>query len=185
MKYHRTITLKDGSTCILRNGTWEDAEAVLASFVLTHEETDFLTTYPDELTLTADQEKAFLQEKTDSGREIELVADLNGHIAGTAGIRSIGNAEKLRPRAGFGISIEKAYWGLGIGRALTEACIECARGAGYAQLELEAVAANEAALALYRRTGFVEYGRNPRGFRSRLSGWQELVLMRLELDGGC
>ena len=29
--------------------------------------------------------------------------------------------------------------------------------------------------------GFVQYGRNPKGFRSRYSGWQELVLMRLEL----
>ena len=38
------------------------------------------------------------------------------------------------------------------------------------------------ALALYKSVGFVEYGRNPKGFRSRTSGWQELVLMRLELD---
>jgi hypothetical protein len=30
--------------------------------------------------------------------------------------------------------------------------------------------------------GFVEYGRNPKGFRSRTTGWQELVLMRLELN---
>ena len=32
------------------------------------------------------------------------------------------------------------------------------------------------------RNGTVEYGRNPKGFRSRFSGWQELVLMRLDLD---
>ena len=64
---------------------------------------------------------------------------------------------------------------------MTLACIACAKEAGYAQLELEAVAENAAALALYRSVGFVEYGRNPRGFRSRLTGWQELVLMRLEL----
>ena len=43
------------------------------------------------------------------------------------------------------------------------------------------VAENEAAIALYRSEGFVEYGRNPKGFYSRYSGWQELVLMRLEL----
>jgi L-amino acid N-acyltransferase YncA len=36
-------------------------------------------------------------------------------------------------------------------------------------------------VALYRSVGFEEYGRNPKGFRSRVSGWQELVLMRLEL----
>ena len=65
---------------------------------------------------------------------------------------------------------------------MTEACIECAKKAGYAQLELSVVADNHRAIALYESLGFVEYGRNPRGFRSRLSGWQELVLMRLELD---
>jgi RimJ/RimL family protein N-acetyltransferase len=54
--------------------------------------------------------------------------------------------------------------------------------AGYSQLELEVVAENRAALALYKSVGFEEYGRNPRGFRSRTGGWQELVLMRLELD---
>ena len=51
----------------------------------------------------------------------------------------------------------------------------------YIQLELEAVAENEHALALYRSVGFAEYGRNPKGFRSRISGWQAVVLMRLEL----
>ena len=56
------------------------------------------------------------------------------------------------------------------------------RQAGYAQLELGVVGDNEKALALYKSEGFVEYGRNPKGFRSRSSGWQELVLMRLELD---
>ena len=66
---------------------------------------------------------------------------------------------------------------------MTEACIECARNAGYVQLELEAVAENKNALALYKSVGFREYGRNPKGFHSRVSGWQELVLMRLELDG--
>ena len=81
----------------------------------------------------------------------------------------------------LGISVDKAHWGVGIGRALTEACIECAGTAGYVQLELEAVAENKTALALYRSVGFVEYGRNPKGFRSRVSGWHELVLMRLEL----
>ena len=76
----------------------------------------------------------------------------------------------------------KEHWGKGIGRALTEACIECARRAGYSQLELEVVSGNTPAISLYRSFGFTEYGRNPRGFRSRYSGWQELVLMRLELD---
>lgn len=45
----------------------------------------------------------------------------------------------------------------------------------------DVVSENESALRLYRKHGFVEYGRNPRGFRTRSGKWQELVLMRLEL----
>ena len=52
---------------------------------------------------------------------------------------------------------------------------------GYLQIELEVVAENASAVRLYESVGFQEYGRNPRGFRAR-SGWQTLVLMRLELD---
>jgi ribosomal protein S18 acetylase RimI-like enzyme len=48
-------------------------------------------------------------------------------------------------------------------------------------LELDVVASNERAIALYQDEGFVEYGRNPRGFRLRSGAYQELVLMRLEL----
>ena len=77
----------------------------------------------------------------------------------------------------------KVYWELGIGRALTAACIECSKTAGYAQLELEVVAENRSAIALCESVGFEEYGRNPKGFCSRINGWQEVVLMRLDLAG--
>ena len=182
MEYNRTVTLKDGRTCIVRNGMEKDAENVLAVFTLTQGETDFLTTYPDELSFTAEQEREFLKKKTENSRDAELVAEVDGKIVGTAGIGMIRDADKTRHRAHFGIAIEKAAWGIGIGKALTEACIDCARTAGYIQLEREVVADNERALALDRRAGFVEYGRNPRGFRPRKGGWQENVLMRLELD---
>ena len=75
MKYFRTITLTDGRTCVIRNGTERDAEAVLSNFILTHKQTDYLMTYPEETTFTVDQEKEYLKKKTDSDREIELVAD--------------------------------------------------------------------------------------------------------------
>ena len=182
MKYSKTVTLKDGRTCIIRNGTAEDGEALLELFIAVHAQTDYLLTYPDEHSYTAAQEADFLQKKTDSADEIELMAELDGKLVGSAGIGCVGRKVKIKHRAEFGISVDKDFWGLGIGRALTEACIECAKNAGYAQLELEAVAENGAALDLYESVGFVEYGRNPRGFRSRFSGWQEIVLMRQELD---
>ena len=182
MRYCKTVTLKDGRTCTLRNGTEQDAENVLDNFIRTHEQTEFLTTYPDETSFTLEQEREYLKKKAESDRELELVAEVDGVITGTAGVDQIRAADKTKHRASFGISIDEAWWGLGIGRAMIEACIECAKAAGYLQLELEAVAANRRAVALYISEGFVEFGRNPKGFRTRDGRWQELVLMRLELD---
>ena len=184
MEYKETIWLKDGRSCILRNGAEQDGPAAQQLFLRTHAQSDWLLTYPEENILTAQQEAQFLKAKTESRREIELIAEIDGQAVGLAGIESVGTKEKIKHRATFGISIDRDFWGLGIGRAMTEACIACAAKAGYAQLELEAVAENKRAVALYQSVGFVEYGRNPRGFRSRLTGWQELVLMRLELNEG-
>ena len=181
MEYRKTVLLKDGRTCVLRNGTEADAQAAAENFNLTHTQTDFLLSYPDETDLSAELEAQFLQDKTECPDEVELIAEVEGRVAGTAGIDCIGR-NKVRRRAEFGVSVDRAYWGLGVGRALTEACIECAKKAGYAQLELDVVAENERAIALYKSLGFTEYGRNPRGFCSRETGWQTLVLMRLELD---
>ena len=180
MEYNSTVTLKDGRACTLRSGTASDGQALLDVFNLIHGQTDFLLTYPEEHGYTAQQEADFLKEKTESTDEIELLAELDGKVVGSAGIGCVGRKEKIRHRAELGISVDKAYWGLGIGRALTKACIECAKRAGYAQLELEVVAENRSAIALYESVGFEEYGRNPRGFRSRFTGWQEVVLMKLD-----
>ena len=183
MKYFKTIKLKDGRDCTLRNGTKQDGKAALDIFLLTHEQTDYLLTYPDEnSSMTAAQEGEYLQKRTDRSNEIEILAVVDGLVVGSAGFDSVGTKEKIRHRAEFGISIDQKYWGLGIGRALTKTCIECAKEAGYAQIELTVAAENKNAIALYEGEGFVEYGRNPRGFRSRMTGWQEIILMRLELN---
>lgn len=181
MKYNKTVLLKDGRECTLRNGTQDDAQEVFDVFNLTHAETDYLLSYPDENSFNVEQEGEFLKAKTESCNEIEIIAVVDGKVAGTAGIDAVGNKYKTKHRAEFGISIAKDFWGLGIGRALTEACVECAKQAGYTQLELDVVAANSSAISLYEKVGFVEYGRNPRGFNSRIDGYQELVYMRLEL----
>lgn len=182
MKYNKKVILKNGVEAELRSAFVSDAEAVLNNFNQAHAETDFLLSYPDENSLTAAQEADFIKEKEESQDEVEIVAFIDGRIAGTAGISSVGHREKIRHRAEVGISILQEFWGLGIGRALMEACIECAKNAGYTQLELSAVAENQRALALYQKLGFQEFGRNPRGFLSRTGTYQELVYMSLVLQ---
>ena len=182
MIYTKTITLKNGQTALLRGADGSDTKEMLELFCRVHGETDYLTSYADECTLTEEGEATYLAAKAESENEIELFAFVDGKAVGSAGITAHGKKFKVKHRATFGVSVCKDYWGLGIGRALTEACIECAKSAGYKQLELEVVAENLAAVSLYRSVGFVEYGRNPKAFFSRRGVWQENLLMRLELD---
>ena len=181
MKYSQKIILKNGKEAWLRNGDFPDGGSVFENFNRTHAETDFLLSYPDENSFDQDQETRFLEEKTKSPNEIEIIALVDNVVVGTAGIEAVGTKYKVKHRAEFGISILKEYWGLGLGRALAEACIKCAKDAGYLQLELNVVAENQRAVSLYRDLGFVEFGRNPRGFNSRTGGFQELIYMLLEL----
>ena len=181
MKYKKMVELKNNLICHIRNVECSDAKAVYDIFNLTHGQTDFLLTYPEENSFNLEKERQFLIEKENSSKEDELCAVLDGRIVGTAGIEAVGKKYKVKHRAELGISVEKDYWSWGIGRALVTSCIECAKSAGYAQLELNVVSENHNAIALYESVGFSEYGRNPKGFCSRNVGWQELILMRVEL----
>ena len=182
MKYQKTVILKDGRTCCLRNATEKDAEAALAAFVLTHAQTDFLLSYVDELKTTVSEEGEMLRDAEESPRRAEILAEVDGRIAGLAGLHPLGEKEKTRHRAELGISIDRAFWGRGVGRALLDSLICLGKSAGYRQLELSVISDNGRAIELYRKAGFTEFGRNPRGFLLRTGVFQELILMRLELD---
>lgn len=182
MKYCHYVTLKDGHRCVIRNAEATDAQEVLDVMQRAHVQTDFLRSYPNEMAIDVEQERSWLSERLESEREIELVGVVDGVIVGSAGVEEVGTTSKVWHRAELGISVIRQYWGIGIGGALIDACIACATAAEYSQLELQVVADNARALALYIKRGFVEYGRNPRGFLSCVSGYQELVYMRRELD---
>ena len=148
MEYNQKIIMKNGKEAVLRNGNAIDGRAVLEVFNLTHKETDLLLSYPDENHFDSEQEAQYLEEKTKSLNEIEIIALVDNKVVGTAGIEAVGINHKVKHRAEFGVGILKEYWGLGLGKALTEACIQCARDAGYLQLELNVVSENERAISI-------------------------------------
>ena len=173
MRYAKTVLLAGGQELLVRNGVASDARALRETTQRTHAQTDYLLSYPDEQRADDEQEARLLAETERSNNEVELVAVVDGQIVGSAGVTVVGGRRKVAHRARFGISILKEYWGMGIGRVLMDACIDCARRACYAQLELEVVADNERALSLYRRTGsrsmgatHVATGLRPRATRS-------------------
>ena len=57
----KEIILKDGAKCLLRGAGEADAAEVLRTFDLTHAETDYFLTYPEENSFTVQEEAKFFE----------------------------------------------------------------------------------------------------------------------------
>jgi RimJ/RimL family protein N-acetyltransferase len=81
--------------------------------------------------------------------------------------------------ADFGMALVEGWRGRGLGTALLATATDWARRAGAHKMALEVWPDNQAALALYRRAGFVEEGRKRRHYR-RSNGevWDSILMGR-------
>ena len=92
-----------------------------------------------------------------------LLAEHEGEVVGCVAMRALeppGMAELKR------LYVRPNGRGLGVGRALTEAVLAIARGAGYESIRLDTLPEMKEAQVLYRRLGFREtlpYRYNPIG----------------------
>ncbi len=90
--------------------------------------------------------------------------------------------KSLSHRAELGMGVLKGHRGKGIGEGLVLATIEHARTIGIKRIDLEVRADNVAAIALYLKTGFREYGRKAKAIF--LEGeYHDLIVME-HLDFG-
>lgn len=161
----KILNLKNDRTCILRSVETRDAEAMLEYLRMVSSETLFLLRNEDEVTYTIESEERLLENKRNHPREIMMVAEVDGTIAGNCGIVSHGDLRRVYHRCGFAIALKKAYWNLGIGSAMMEYAFSLAKEMGYEQMELEVVDGNTRAKNLYERFGFKETGKNLRALK--------------------
>ncbi len=156
--------LKNGKTAIFRNPTEADAHEMVEYLRATAGETDFLIGYPEERTLTDEQEALFLKRSNESSKDLMIVCEVDGRIAGNCSIM-FNSRIKTRHRASVGIALLKEFWGLGIGTLMFEELIRIARERGIMQMELEVVEGNERAIALYQKMGFRTVAEKPNAIR--------------------
>ncbi len=83
--------------------------------------------------------------------------------------------------ADFGMLVVQRWRHHGVGTALLDAGISWARQTGVHKVSLEVWPHNEAAIALYRKAGFVEEGRKVRHYRRRNGELWDSILMGLHL----
>jgi ribosomal protein S18 acetylase RimI-like enzyme len=113
-------------------------------------------------------------------RTRQFAASIDGTIVAVAAGELMGSLHVDAARSGvgeLGMAVSLPWRGRGAGSALLGAAIEKARGEGLHKLSLEVFPHNDAAIALYRKFGFVEEGRCLKHYR-RASGelWDSIVM---------
>jgi RimJ/RimL family protein N-acetyltransferase len=94
--------------------------------------------------------------------------DLRGSFVAEAEREIVGSLHVMVSSHGFGevgMAVARAWRGRGVGTALMKAAIEWAREQRLHKLSLSVFPHNAAAIALYRRCGFVEEGRRIKQYR--------------------
>ena len=157
------ISIKDklGRTVILRNARPEDSAALIEYLRITSAETPYLIREPEEITITEEQENQFIQAKIDAERELMLVAFIDGKHIGNCSLMSIAPYKRYCHRCDVAIALYKEYCGCGIGKAMLQTVLDVAKSIGYEQAELEVMAENKDAIAMYEKLGFEKFGTFP------------------------
>ena len=157
------ITRKDklGREIVLRNAEVSDGAALIEYMKVTAGETPYLIREPEEITLTPEQEENFIKSKIEDDKELMLIATIDGKHIGNCSLMSIAPYRRYRHRCDVAIALYKEYCGCGIGTAMLQTVLNVAKEAGYEQAELEVMAENENAIAMYEKLGFKKYGTFP------------------------
>lgn len=160
-----TIIIKDGRSLTLRSAEEKDAETMLDYVRKTAEETHFLIRYPEEISDDLEREKKIINDNLESEDSVWFTVFDGEKAVGNCSISRHRNHIKLRHRCDFAIAIEKDYCGLGLGTILMEKACKKASEMGFEQIELGVYADNDKGIALYRKMGFEEMGRNIKAFK--------------------
>ena len=177
----REIILRDGRICILRPTSPDDAARMIEYMKETAAETPWLLRYPDEVSYTLESEKEILGRLLDDPFSVMMAASVDGEVAGNCSVSGIGMKRKIRHRCSMAIALYRAYWNLGIGRAMIGYLSELAGQIGYEQMDLEVVAENEQAQRLYHKCGFTESGRRIHALKFDDGSYHDEILMYKKL----
>ena len=152
------IKTRDGRDLIIREAEAEDAGLLLQHIEKVSGETSFLSFGRGEFEMTVEQEADFLDRCRTAENCIYLLAFVDQTLAGTLNFSSR-NRSRLMHVGEFGMAIQRAFWGVGIGSMMLDALIDWARTGGVIKkINLKVRVDNAKALKLYFQKGFVVEG---------------------------
>ncbi len=175
----KIITLKDGTTAILKTPEIEDAEMLLNSIKTASNETEFLSRIIEDWeTVTVESEKKFINNVRESRNTLFIACYTDGVIAGNCDI-TFKTGSKTSHIATVGIALQKKYWNIGIGSAMFNELMKAAEEhKGTEIVDLEMIEGNNRAKALYEKFGFEVISVKPKIFKLKDGTYQNVIYMQ-------
>ena len=160
------------------DGSWEDSDVADAPFRIRPARDDDRLPLAVLFAAVAEERDGIATEPPVDVEARAASWTLDGTLVAVADAGIVGSLHVERSRFGFGelgMAVAREWRGRGVGSALLAAAIESARDYGLHKLSLSVFPHNAAAIALYRKFGFVEEGRRIKHYR-RASGelWDAL-----------
>lgn len=155
--------LKDGRICQIREIQVKDAAEAIEYMKTVRGESNFLIAYPEEITLTVEQEEKMIKSFNESEDILIIVAEFDGRLIASAKI-SRSKKMKMRHRGNIAITVLKEFWNLGIGKRMLLCLEDYAKEWGLTQIELDYFSGNKRGQILYEKLGFVKVGEIPEAF---------------------
>ena len=142
---------------VYREAGIDDAEEMISYLNIVGGESDNLMHGPDGFNAPVGAVRQRIQAAHDADNSVILIALAGKEIIARAELAGC-PGPRLRHNARFSISVRKDCWNRKIGTRLMTEIIERARKMNLLNIELEVVADNKAAIALYHKMGFSDVG---------------------------
>lgn len=175
--------LKDETKIIIRVPQIKDAEKLIEHVKIINGETTFLIREEEEFNFTIKQQESFIRARVNSDINLFIIAEEEeeGKIIGSC-ILSGTNLKREKHKMDLNISIQKRYWGLGIGRKLIELSIDWAKEKEVKKIGLKVDTLNIRAVGLYEKLGFEVEGRLLKDKQMSDGSYRNSYLMGLILE---
>jgi GNAT superfamily N-acetyltransferase len=175
-RYPKEIKLKDGSICRLRPLRKQDEDALHAFFLAVPEaERMFIKHRVTDAATIRDW-----CHNIDLGRNLPLLASLDGKIAATATLhQQLGGWKRHIGRVS--VLVLPAYRGRGLARALVSEIVGLARSVGLERVEAEFIGEQEAAIKMFALLGFSNLVRLENYVKDMQAISHDYILMGVDL----
>lgn len=179
--FSKTITLKDGQSCLLRAVEIKDAKEIIDFTVIVAEKSKFLIALPDEINFTRWNMQSRLKGARLNPLSFYIVAVVDGKIIGAINTNPQKRA-RVRHAVDFGIAILPPYQGLGLGKAMIGEMINWAQAHPVvSRIDLHVHGQNIGAIGLYEKLGFQHEGVHKNAIRYEDGTFMDDITMAILL----